>query len=142
MKEIKVVNDIYEKAENAVLAARNDVKYWQRKLDYNVSRLFDLHGENGEKIADRRRLSMKDNGVCDYYDEFGRMSYLTADDLRREVESEIYHLEKRLALAKEVLAEKQAELERVRLIIAEDESRIFEPVVEWELEDDEDDLVF
>ena len=142
MKEIKVVNDIYEKAENAVLAARNDVKYWQRKLDYNVSRLFDLHGENGEKIADRRRLSMKDNGVCDYYDEFGRMSYLTADDLRREVESEIYHLEKRLALAKEVLAEKQAELERVRLIIAEDESRIFEPVVEWEREDDEDDLVF
>ena len=139
MKEIKVVDDIYEKAENAVLSARNDVKYWQRKLDYNVSRLSDLHGENGEKIADRRRLEMRDNGACDYYDEFGRMSYLTADDLRREVDSEIYHLKKKLASAEETLAEKQAELERVRLFLAEEEARIFPPVVE---EDDEDDLVF
>lgn len=142
MKEIKVVDDIYEKAENAVLSARNDVKYWQRKLDYSVSRLSDLHGENGEKIADRRRLEMRDNGACDYYDEFGRMSYLTADDLRREVDSEIYRLKKKLESAKEVLAEKQAELERVRLILSEDEARIFEPIVEWKLEDDEDDLVF
>lgn len=132
MKEIKVVDDIYEKAENAILSARNDVKYWQRKLDYNVSRLSDMHGENDEKIADRRRPEMRDNGACDYYDEFGRMSYLTADDLRREVESEIYRLEKMLALAKEVLAKKQAELERVRLVLA----------VECKLEDDEDDLVF
>ena len=139
MKEIKVVDGIYEKAENAVLSARNDVKYWQRKLDYNVSRLSDLHGENGEKIADRRRLEMRDNGACDYYDEFGRMSYLTADDLRREVDSEIYHLKKKLASAEETLAEKQAELERVRLFLAEEEARIFPPVVE---EDDEDDLVF
>ena len=142
MKEIKVVDNIYEKAENAVLSARNDVKYWQRKLDYNVSRLADLQGEKGEKFARRRRCKMRDNGACDYYDEFGRMAYLTADDLRREVDSEIYHLEKRLALAKETLAEKQAELERVRLILAEDGDRIFEPIVEWKLEDDEDDLVF
>lgn len=142
MKEIKVVDDIYEKAENAVLSARNDVKYWQRKLDHSVSRLSDLHGENGEKIADRRRLEMRYNGACDYYDEFGRMSYLTADDLRREVDSEIYHLKKKLASAEETLAEKQAELERVLLILSEDGAHIFDPIVEWKLEDDEDDLVF
>ena len=53
-----------------------------------------------------------------------------------------YRLEKKLASAKKVLAEKQAELERVRLFLAEDEARIFEPIVEWKLKDDEDDLVF
>lgn len=135
MKEIKVVDDIYEKAENAVLSARNDVKYW-------ASLLSDLQVENREKIADLRRWSMKNDGACDYYDEFGRMAYLTADDLRREVDSKIYRLKKKLASAEETLAEKQAELERVRLIIAEEEARIFEPIVEWKLEDDEDDLVF
>ena len=142
MKEIKVVNGIFEKAANAVSSAESNARYWQIKIDYCTSRLANLQGEKGEKFARRRRCAMRDNGACDYYDEFGRMAYLTADDLRREVESEIYHLEKRLALAKEVLAEKQAELERVRLIIAEDEARILEPIVEWKLEDDEDDLVF
>lgn len=133
MKEIKVVDDIYEKAENAVLSARNDVKYW-------ASLLSDLQVENREKIADLRRWSMKNDGACDYYDEFGRMSYLTAYDIRREVDSEIYRLKKKLASAEETLAEKQAELERVQLFLAEEEARIFPPVVEEE--DDKDDLVF
>lgn len=140
MFKFKYMNDIYEKAANAVSSAESDVRYWQIKIDYSASLLSDLQGEKGEKIADRRRWSMKANGACDYYDEFGRMSYLTADDLRREVDSEIYRLEKKLASAKEVLAEKQAELERVRLFLAEEEARIFTPVVEEE--DDEDDLVF
>ena len=142
MKEIKVVDDIYEKAANAVSSAESEVKYWQRRIDYNLSRLADLQGENGEKIADLRRLAMMSDEACDHYDEFGRMSYLTADDLRREVDSEIYHLKKKLASAEETLAEKQAELERVRLVLAEDGARIFEPIVEWKLKDDEDDLVF
>ena len=68
------------------------------------------------------------------------MSYMSASDLRREVMAEIYRLEKKLSSAKEVLAERQAELERVRLFLAEEEARIFPPVVEEE--DDEDDLVF
>ena len=140
MKEIKVVDGIFEKAANAVSSAESNARYWQIKINYCTSRLADLQGEKGEKFARRRRCAMRDNGACDYYDEFGRMAYLTADDLRREVESEIYHLEKRLALAKEVLAEKQAELERVKLFLAEEEARIFPPVVEEE--DDEDDLVF
>ena len=139
MKEIKVIDDIYEKAANAVSSAESNARYWQIKINYCVSRLSDLQGEKGEEFARRRRCAMRDNGACDYYDEFGRMAYLTADDLRREVESEIYHLEKRLALAKEVLAEKQAELEKVQSLLAEEEDRIFAPVVE---EDDEDDLVF
>ena len=67
------------------------------------------------------------------------MAYMSADDLRREVKSEIYRLEKKLASAEETLAEKQAELERVRLILAEEEARIFAPVVE---EEDDDDLNF
>lgn len=29
MKEIKVVDDIYEKAENAVLSAESNARYWQ-----------------------------------------------------------------------------------------------------------------
>ena len=142
MKEIKVVNGIFEKAANAVSSAESNARYWQIKIDYCTSRLANLQGEKGEKFARRRRCKMRDNGACDYYDEFGRMAYLTADDLRREVESEIYHLEKRLALAKEVLAEKQAELEKVQSLLAEEEDRIFEPIVEWKLKDDEDDLVF
>lgn len=142
MKEIKVVDGIYEKAVNAVSSAESNARYWQIKINCATSRLADLQGEKGEKFARRRRCKMRDNGACDYYDEFGRMAYLTADELRREVESEIYRLEKMLTLAKEVLAEKQAELERVRLILAEDEARIFDPIVEWKLDDDEDDLVF
>ena len=142
MKEIKVVDGIFEKAANAVSSAESNARYWQIKINCCTSRLADLQGEKGEEFARRRRCAMRDNGACDYYDEFGRMAYLTADDLRREVESEIYHLEKRLALANEVLAEKQAELERVKLFLAEEEARIFEPIVEWKLEDDEDDLVF
>ena len=138
MFKLKSSNNIYGEAARAVSSTESDVRYWQIKIDYSASLLSDLQGEKGERIADRRRLEMRDNGACDYYDDLGR-AYLTADDLRREVESEIYRLEKRLASAKEVLAEKQAELERVRLFLAEEEARIFAPVVE---EEDEDDLVF
>ena len=140
MFRLKSSNKIYGEAAFAVSSAESSARYWQGEIDHNTSLLTDLQGEKGEKIADRRRLSMKADGVCDCYDEFGRMAYLTADDLRREAESKIYRLEKRLASAKEVLAEKQAELERVRLFLAEEEARIFPPVVEEE--DDEDDLVF
>ena len=140
MFKLKYMNNIYEEVARPVSSAESDVRYWQREIDHNTSLLTDLQGEKGEKIADRRRLSMKADGVCDYYDEFGRMAYLTADDLRREVDSEIYHLEKKLSSAKEVLAERQAELERVRLFLTEEEARIFPPVVEEE--DNEDDLVF
>lgn len=140
MFKLKSSNNIYGEAACAVSSAEFDVRYWQSEIDHNTSLLADLQGEKGEKIADRRRWSMKADGVCDYYDEFGRMAYLTADDLRREVDSEIYRLEKKLASAKDDLAKKQAELERVRLFLAEEEARIFAPVVEEE--DDEDDLVF
>ena len=140
MFKLKYMNNIYEEAANAVSSAESSVRYWQSEINFATSRLDDLHGENGEKIADRRRREMWDNASCDYYDEFGRMAYMTADDLRREVDSEIYRLKKKLASAKETLAEKQAELERVRLFLAEEEARIFPPVVEEE--DDEDDLVF
>ena len=139
MFRLKSSNNIYEEALRAVSSAESDVRYWQIKIDYSASLLSDLQGENGERIADRRRWSMEANGVCDYYDDLGR-AYLTADDLRREVSSDISRFEAKFASAKEVLAEKQAELERVRLILAEDEARIFAPVVEEE--DDEDDLVF
>ena len=138
MFRLKSSNKIYGEAAFAVSSAESSARYWQGEIDHNTSLLTDLQGEKGEKIADRRRLSMKADGVCDCYDEFGRMAYLTADDLRREVNSELYRLEKKLASAKEVLAEKQAELERVRLILAEDEARIFAPVVEEE----DDDLDF
>ena len=140
MFKLKSSNNIYEEAARAVSSAESDARYLQIKIDSNTSLLADLQGEKGEKIADRRRWSMEANGACDYYDEFGRPAYVSASDLRREVESEIYRLEKKLSSAKEELAEKQAELERVRLILAEDEARIFAPVVEEE--DDEDDLVF
>ena len=139
MFKLKYMNNIYEEAARAVSSAESDARYWQIEIKYATSRLADLQGEKGEKVADRRRWAMMADGVCDYYDDLGR-AYLTANDLRREVESEIYRLEKRLASAKEVLAEKQAELERVRLFLAEEEARIFPPVVEEE--DDEDDLVF
>ena len=140
MLKLKSSNNVYAKAANAVSSAESDVRYWQSEINFATSRLADLQGENGEKFADRRRWSMKADGVCDSYDEVGRMAYMSADDLRREVKSEIYRLEKKLAFAEEALAEKQAELERVRLILADEEARIFAPVVEEE--DDEDDLVF
>ena len=138
MFKLKSSNNVYEKAARAVSFAECDVRYWQGRIDYNLSRLADLQGENGEKFADRRRWSMKADGVCDFYDEVGRMAYMSAEDLRREVKSEIYRLEKKLASAEETLAEKQAELERVRLILAEEEARICAPVVEEE----DNDLVF
>ena len=139
MFKLKYMNNIYEEAARAVASAESDARYWQIEIKYATSRLADLQGENGEKFADRRRWSMKADGVCDSYDEFGRPEYLTADDLRREVEVEIYRLEKKLASAKEELAEKQAELERVQLFLAEEGAAGCAPVVE---EDDEDDLVF
>lgn len=140
MFKLKSSNNIYEEALRAVSSAESDVRYWQGEIDHNTSLLADLQGENGEEIAARRRLAMMADGSCDSYDEFGRPAYLTSSDLLREVMAEIYRLEKKLASAKEMLAEKQAELERVRLILAEDEARIFAPVVEEE--DDDDDLNF
>ena len=140
MFKLKSSNNIYAKAANAVSSAESDARYWQSEIDRNTSLLADLQGENGEKIANRRIWSVVADTACDYYDEFGHMSYMSASDLRREVMAEIYRLEKKLSSAKEVLAERQAELERVRLFLAEDEARIFAPVVEEE--DDEDDLVF
>ena len=140
MFKLKYMNNIYEEAARAVSSAESDARYWQIKINFATSRLADLQGENGEKFADRRRWSMKADGVCDSYDEVGHMAYMSADDLRREAKSEIYRLEKNLAFAEEALAEKQAELESVRLILAEEEARICAPVVEEE--DDEDDLVF
>ena len=134
-----MLNKNYAEAARAVSSAESAVNHWQRKVDSAASLLSDLQGEKGEKFADRRRWSMKADGVCDSYDEVGRMAYMSADDLRREVKAEIYRLEKKLASAEETLAEKQAELKRVQLFLAEDEARIFAPVVE---EDDEDDLVF
>ena len=140
MFKFKSSNNIYGEAARAVSSAESDARYWQIKIKYAASRLADLQGEKGEEIAARRRRAMISDGVCDSYDEFGRPAYLSSSDLLREVMAEIYRLEKKLSSAKEVLAEKQAELERVRLFLAEEEARIFPPVVEEE--DDEDDLVF
>ena len=140
MFKLKSSKNIYEEAACAVSFAESAARYWQSEINFATSRLADLQGEKGEEIAARRRRAMIIDGVCDSYDEFGRPAYLTSSDLLREVMAEIYRLEKKLSSAKEELAEKQAELERVRLILAEDEARIFAPVVEEE--DDEDDLVF
>ena len=140
MFKLKSSKNIYEEAACAVSFAESAARYWQSEINFATSRLADLQGEKGEDIAARRRRAMIIDGVCDSYDEFGRPAYLTSSDLLREVMAEIYRLEKKLSSAKEELAEKQAELERVRLILAEDEARIFAPVVEEE--DDEDDLVF
>lgn len=141
MFKLKYMNNIYEEAARAVSSAESDARYWQIEINFATSRLADLQGEKGEKFARRRRCEMRDNGVCDSYDEFGRPAYLTSSDLLREVKAEICRLEKMLASAKEVLAEKRAELEKVQSLLAEDEARIFAPVVEEE-EDDEGDLVF
>lgn len=140
MFKLKSSNDIYEEAARAVSSAESDARYWQSEINYSISLLADLQGEKGEKIADRRRLAMMADGACDSYDEFGRPAYLTSSDLLRKVMAEIYRLEKKLASAKDEVAKKQAELERVRLFLVEEEARIFPPVVEEE--DDEDDLVF
>ena len=140
MFKLKSSNNIYEEAASDVSSAESNVRYWQSEINLATSLLADLQGENGEKIANRRIWSVVADTACDYYDEFGHMSYMSASDLRREVMAKIYRLEKKLSSAKETLAEKQAELERVRLILAEEEARIFPPVVEEE--DDEDDLVF
>lgn len=140
MFKFKYANDVYAKAANAVSSAESDVRYWQGEIDHNTSLLADLQGKNGEEIAARRRRAMISDGVCDSYDEFGRPAYLTSSDLLREVMAEIYRLEKKLSSAKETLAERQAELERVQSLLAEEEASICVPVVEEE--DDEDDLVF
>lgn len=140
MFKLKSSNNIYGEAARAVSSAESDARYLQIKIDSNTSLLADLQGENGEKTAFLRSCAMWLDMEYESYDEYGRMTYLTADDLRREAESKIYRLKKKLTSAKEVLAEKQAELERVRLFLAEEEARIFPPVVEEE--DDEDDLVF
>ena len=140
MFKFKFSNKIYEEAADAVSSAESNVRYWQSEINLATSLLADLQGENGEKIANRRIWSVVADTACDYYDEFGHMSYMSASDLRREVMAKIYRLEKKLVSAEEILAERQAELERVRLILAEAEARICAPVVEEE--DDEDDLVF
>lgn len=139
MFKFKYANGIYEEALRAVSSAESDVRYWQREIDHNTSLLTDLQGEKGEKIADRRRWSMKADGVCDYYDEFGRASYMSASDLRRDVMVEMCRLEKKLTSAKEALAEKKAELEKVQSLLAEEEACICASVVE---EEDDDDLNF
>ena len=139
MFKLKSSNNIYEEAARDVSSAESNVRYWQSEINLATSLLADLQGENGEKISNRRIWSVIADTACDYYDEFGHMSYMSASDLRREVMAKIYRLEKKLASANEGLAEKQAELERVRLFLAEEEARIFPPVVEEE--DDVDDLV-
>ena len=138
MFKFKFSNKIYEEAANAVSSAESDIRYWQEEIDHNTCLLADLQGENGEEIAARRRRAMISDGVCDSYDEFGRPAYLISSDLLREVMAEIYRLEKKLSSAKEALAERQAELERVQSLLAEEEARICAPVVEEE----DDDLVF
>ena len=138
MFKLKSSNNIYEDAACAVSSAEFGVRYWQSEINLATSLLADLQGENGEKISNRRIWLVVADTACDYYDEFGHMSYMSASDLRREVMAKIYRLEKKLSLAKEMLAERQAELEKVQSLLAEDEARIFAPVVEEE----DDDLDF
>ena len=140
MFKLKSSNNIYEEAAIDVSSAESNVRYWQSEIKLATSLLADLQNEKSEKIAARCRRAMMADAVSDFYDEFGRPAYLTSSDLRRKIEAEIYRLEKKLVSAEEILAERQAELERVRLILAEEEARICAPVVEEE--DDEDDLVF
>ena len=138
MFKLKSSNNIYEESARAVSSAESDARYLQIKIDSNTSLLADLRGEKGEKIACLRSCAMWLNMEYESYDGYGRMTYLTADDLRREAESKIYRLEKKLSSAKGVLAERQAELERVQFLLAEDEAHICAPVVEEE----DDDLDF
>ena len=120
MFKLKYMNNIYEEAARAVSFAESDVRGWQSEINLTTSLLADLQGEKGETAACLRSCAMWLNMEYESYDGYGRMTYLTADDLRREAESKIYRLKKKLASAKEVLAEKQAELERVRLFLAEE----------------------
>ena len=138
MFKFKYMNNIYAEAANAVSSAESSVSSWQSEGNFATSLLADLQGEKGEKIADRRRLAMMADGVCDHHDEVGRAVCMSASDLLREGMAEIYRLEKKLAAATDMLAEKQAELERVRLFLAEEEVSICVPVVEEE----DDDLDF
>ena len=124
MFKLKYMNNIYEEAANAVSSAESSVRYWQSEINFATSRLADLQGEKGEKIANRRIWSVVADTACDYYDEFGHMSYMSASDLRREVMAKIYRLEKKLASANEGLAEKQAELERVGVTGLAPESKL------------------
>lgn len=140
MLNLKYIDNIYEEAARAVSFAESDARCWQSEINLTTSLLTDLQGEKGETTACLRSCAMWLNMEYESYDGYGRMTYLTADDLRREAESKIYRLKKKLASAKEEVAKKQAELERVRLFLAEEEARICAPVVEEE--DDEDDLVF
>ena len=140
MFKLKSSNNIYEEAARDVSSAESNVRYWQSEINLATSLLADLQGENGEKISNRRIWSVVADTACDYYDEFGHMSYMSVSDLRREVMAKIYRLEKKLSSAKEVLAERQAELERVQSLLAEEEASICASFVEKE--DDEDDLVF
>ena len=140
MLNLKYIDNIYEEAARAVSFAESDARCWQSEINLTTSLLTDLQGEKGETTACLRSCAMWLNMEYESYDGYGRMTYLTADDLRREAESKIYRLIKKLASAKEEVAKKQAELERVRLFLAEEEARICAPVVEEE--DDEDDLVF
>lgn len=119
MFKLKSSNSIYEEALRAVSSAESDVRYWQREIGYNTSLLADLQGE---KVTDLRQRAMMSDEVCDSYDEFGRPAYLTSSDLLREVKAEICRLEKMLASAKEVLAEKRAELEKVQSLLAAEEA--------------------
>lgn len=125
MLKFKFANSIYDEAALAVSSVEADV----RRLQADIANL------KGEKIVARRRLATS----CDYYDEFGRQEYLSDSDLRREIEAKIYSLEKKLTSAKEELVKKQAELERVRLLLAEEEA-LASSVVEDE--DGLEDLVF
>ena len=140
MLNLKYIDNIYEEAARAVSFAESDARCWQSEINLTTSLLTDLQGEKGETTACLRSCAMWLNMEYESYDGYGRITYLTADDLRREAESKIYRLKKKLASAKEEVAKKQAELERVRLFLAEEEARICAPVVEEE--DDEDDLVF
>ena len=54
MFKLKYMNNIYEEAARAVSSAESDARWWQSEINFATSRLADLQGENGEKIADRR----------------------------------------------------------------------------------------
>ena len=77
-----VYRGIYEEAASDVSSAESYMRYLQT----------EIANLKGEKIVARRRLATS----CDYYDENGQPAYLSATDLRREIEVEIYRLEKNL----------------------------------------------
>ena len=124
MFKLKSSKNIYEEAACAVSFAESAARYWQSEINFVTSLLADLQGENGETTACLRSCAMWLNMEYESYDGYGRMTYLTADDLRREAESKIYRLKKKLASAKEEVAKKQAELEKVQSILTEEEASI------------------